>query len=358
MSLNLVKLTTKHEGAYERLLSECPHAMAYHSLTYRKFLRCFLPSNSEDHYLLAFEDEILVGAMPCFLFEGPQGIVINSLPFFGSHGSILTRPEANPDTSRFIAQGFEELCKNRGATFATVIDTPFENNERLFKSTMNFQYTDYRIGLITWLPGGNTCEAVSSALLSLYHPRRRTQVRKALRANLRFGHMQSQKTMDALYEMQKDNISNIGGIHKPKSFFTTISNQMQYDKDYRVYTAQTEGGEIVCALMLLYFKDTVEYFVPATLEGWRNAEPLSALIHTAMIDAVIERQSKMWNWGGTWPTQSGVRQFKSRWGTQEYPYYYHAAVFNNEAILNGTTVESLGAGYPWFYTIPYSVLEK
>lgn len=356
MSLELTKLTTEHESAYEKLLQICPWAMLNHSLTYRSFLKDFLPSSTEDHYLLVFDDNQLAGALPCFMIDGPHGPVLNSLPFFGSHGSILLRPDANNAVAEILAEGLMNLCRSRNVSFATVIDTPFTNNENLFKRTMGFQFRDKRIGQFTLLPKGENPQQVRESLLALYHQKTRNIVRKSLRSGLVFGHDQSEKTLDALHRMHATNIIGIGGIAKPRSFFTSIAGKLVYDKDYRIYTARTETGEIVCALMLLYFKDTVEYFVPATVESWRNAQPLSALIYQGMFDAVLERQSKSWNWGGTWLTQDGVYHFKSRWGTRDYPYHYYTRVFPDENKLNSISSQELLEGYQWFFTVPFSAL--
>jgi len=356
MSLELTELRAEHEVAYEELLQACPSSMIYHSLTYRRFLKDFLPSSAEDHYFLVFDDNQLVGALPCFLIDGPHGAVVNSLPFFGSHGSILFRPSANNTAVAILADGLMDLCQSRNVSFATVIDTPFSNNEDVFRCAMDFQFHDQRIGQFTPLPEGNNPQQVSENLLALYHQKTRNIVRKALRSGLVLGHDQSQQTLDALHFMHETNILGIGGIAKPRSFFTSITSQLFYDKDYRIYTARTDTDEIVSVLMLLYFKDTVEYFVPATLESWRTAQPLSALIHLAMLDAVLERQSRNWNWGGTWLTQAGVYHFKSRWGTRDYPYRYYTRVFPDEHRLCGISRQDLLDNYQWFYTVPFSAL--
>ena len=358
MALELTELTSAHEPAYETLLQACPWAMLYHSLTYRRFLKDFLPATAEDHYLLAFDDGVLAGALPAFVMTGPLGPVFNSLPFFGSHGSILLRPGSRPEVADALAGAMKDLCRTRDVAFATVIDTPFSRHEEVFQRSMEFQCRDQRIGQFTALPEGDDADLVNDSLLALYHQKTRNIVRKALKSGLSFSHDADPRTLDALHKLHEANILGIGGIAKPKRFFDSIAATLQVDRDYRIYTARTESGEIVCALMLLYFKDTVEYFVPATAETWRTAQPLSALIHLSMRDAVLERGARRWNWGGTWLTQDGVYHFKSRWGTCDYPYQYYTRVFPDLQRLLGVSRQTLLQGYPWFYTVPFSALEQ
>ncbi len=358
MALELVVLNTQYESAYGEFLLSCPSAMLYHSLAYRRFLKDFLPCNAQDFYLLALENDRIVGAIPTFLIDGPLGTALNSLPFFGSHGSLLISQDANPEIASFLANALKNLCTTHNVAFATVIDTPLIANEEHFERALGFQYDDKRIGQLTTLPQEKEVEKINESLLALYHQKTRNIVRKALRSGLTFGYDQSPDTLDMLHNLHEINMLGIGGIAKPKYFFEMIARHFQVDKDYRVYTARTEDNEIVCALLLLYYKDVVEYFVPATAVSWRSVQPLSALIHIAMRDAVLDFGARTWNWGGTWLTQDGVYHFKSRWGATDHPYKYYTRVFVEELRLHGVSRHSMLQGYPWFYTVPFSVLEK
>ncbi len=103
MAIEIVKLDQESERSYEELLEQCSSAMLYHSLGYRRFLKSFLPS-AEDWYLLAFEGAQLLGALPTFIVNGPLGPALNSLPFFGSHGSIVLHPKAEPSVGPSMAE--------------------------------------------------------------------------------------------------------------------------------------------------------------------------------------------------------------------------------------------------------------
>jgi hypothetical protein len=358
VTLKLIKLTDDHIVAYEDFLQACPLAMMYHSLTYRRFLKHFLPSSAEDHYLLVFEGNQIVGVLPCFLIDGPYGAVVNSLPFFGSHGSILLHPNANNDVTTLLTEGLMNLCHKHNVSFTTVIDTPFSSNERIFMHNLSFQFCEHRIGQITMLPEGDVDQKVSESLMLSYHSKTRNHVRKGLKSGLVFGHDDSQQTLRTLFVLHEENMLSIGSVSKPIKFFNSISSQMIYDNDYRIYTARTHTGKIVSAVLLLYFKDYVEYFCPATLDGWRVMQPLSALIYLAMLDSVLERKARKWNWGGTWLNQKSVYHFKSRWGTSDYPYRYYTRVLLDENRLSNLSRQELLDSYKWFYTVPFSVLEQ
>jgi hypothetical protein len=355
MLIETCRMELLHEGDYEALVLSCPWGMLYHSLKYRNLLAKFLP-NADIHYLLAYQDRRLVGALPIILADGPLGPAANSLPFFGSHGGVLLQPDAGSDVTATLLRAFKNLCVERKVTFATVIETPFLSMTEAYVAELGATYQDGRIGQVTMLPDAGPVSDVESALIGMYHSKTRNMVRKALNVGFSFGHDDSPETRAALQRMHEVNLTSLGGIAKPPSFFQVLAETFSYESDYRVYTARTKSGQIVSALLLLYHAGYVEYFVPAIDIEWRTAQPLSGLIFIAMRDAVIERGARVWNWGGTWTTQGGVYQFKSRWGTTDLPYSYHTCLSADIKRVRAFGRDSLLTSYPWFYTVPFSAL--
>jgi len=69
-----------------------------------------------------------------------------------------------------------------------------------------------------------------------------------------------------------------------------------------------------------------------------------------------KKKCKYWNWGGTWLSQTGVYQFKKRWGTHDLKYNYYTNLIDN-SILN-LSKEDLLREYPYFYVLPFSALHQ
>ena len=120
----------------------------------------------------------------------------------------------------------------------------------------------------------------------------------------------------------------------------------------------TKSGQLVSGLLVFNFKDWVEYFVPATNERFRSMQPLSAVIYLAMKHSMIHKSSRRWNWGGTWPSQSDVYFFKSRWGSKEFPYKYFIKEFSRISIKDSFCASDLLESFKYFYSIPFSELNS
>lgn len=348
----ITTLRPEREPDYAALLQRAPQALFYHGLRYRAFLQELL-HDARDHYLLAYEHGRLTAAFPAFLKHGPLGVVVNSLPFYGSHGSIVAAPEASAPALRALLQAFDDLCARHAAICSTIVANPLAADPGLFDG-YPADYVDLRIGQFTPLPRAASAAQAEQALLEMLHPKTRNSVRKGARAGFATGHTGDAATLRALHALHQENIRRIGGLPKPWRVFAAIGRHFAYDRDYRVYVAREADGRLVSALLVFYFKAMVEYFTPATLESHRPFQPLSHLIFVAMRDAVVERGATCWNWGGTWPSQQGVYLFKSRWGTRDLPYHYYIREYPAKGRLRGIGREQLVPGYPFFYTIPFA----
>lgn len=347
-------LTPELEHDYERLLEESPASMFNHSLKYLDFLKQIL-TDSEYHYICAYEGDQLLAALPVFIKHGALGAVVNSLPFYGSHGGIVGSPNLDAEVSDALFLALKEVCLEVNAFSCTVIESPWDPHKDRYRS-YNADLFDERIGQITSLPERADESIVGERLMSLYHQKTRNMVRKGLKGGFDVKHDGSMDTISALHAIHDENIRAIGGLPKPKTVFQAIQKVFTYDEDYRVYTAMKDG-RIIAAVLLFYYKDTVEYFCPATIESYRNQQPLSMMIYLAMRDAVIERNEKYWNWGGTWLSQRGVYKFKSRWGTKDHHYKYHIKLYKEPSFLRALPMESYLHSYPYFYTIPFHLLK-
>ncbi|NOX51321.1 MAG: GNAT family N-acetyltransferase [Gammaproteobacteria bacterium] len=355
MNIHIEVLRDEAEDAYECLLANAPQALLYHSVRYRSFLQRIL-KNARSHYLVAYHNGQLVAALPSFIMQGPLGAVVNSLPFYGSYGSIVSLPDVSLSVKRALFLAFEKFCKDNRAICSTIIATPTETDAGLFGDYAT-DFVDDRIGQITPFPKLEYGDNAKTALMDMFHSKTRNMVRKGAKAGFNVGHDGSLATLSALYELHYDNMRSIGGMPKPWKVFEAIRNSFRYDEDYRVYYATNVNGKVVSALLLFYFNGVVEYFIPATHKESRTLQPSSYIILVAMIDAMSEKGARYWNWGGTWLTQDGVYKFKSRWGTKDYPYRYYVREYLSENSMRRNSRSHLLACYPFFYTIPFSALD-
>ncbi len=347
MTLELKKLEPEDLDQYNDFLLRSPWTQLYASNVYRLHLKRVLKAT--DHYLCVYVDKKIMGVLPTFLKQNTRyGNVLNSLPFYGSHGGCIEH-HGSPEIREKLIAGFFSFAREKKCLSATLVSSPF--------SAMNINYGDFtpitfqtaRTGQITPLP--QSSDEALSLLIASFSKCRSRNIRKAKKSGVTIRKSQSLEDLRKLYLLHRANLNDLGGIPKSWEFFRTIPEIYAKD-DYVLYLAEIDN-RMVAAVLLFYFNQTVEYFTPALDPEFRNCQPLSLALIEAMKNA-ISKGFKYWNWGGTWDDQTGVYDFKKRWGAQDHPYIYYTQVLET-SILEFTRSEILQE-FPNFFAVPFDRL--
>jgi len=326
--------------AYDRFIRSQPTSLFYHSWTYKEFLKALI--GCEEEYLIARDGEAIRGALPLMRAAGGRGRVYNSLPYFGTSAGIIAEHDA---AYCELARAYNELARQPSTRAATIVGSQF--GPRRDAEALAHNFRDARIAQLTPLPEAGDHH---DELMARFDPSARRNVRKAIDAGISVAIDPS--AMPRLREMHQAGMRAIGGTPKADRFFELVPSFFRPHDDFDVYVARRDGAP-VAALLVFYLGRTVEYFVPAVDPPFRPLQPLALLVATAMTDAA-RRGFLWWNWGGTWPTQTGVYRFKKKWGAIERPYSYYTQLNDDE--LRAWPRERLLSTWPHFFVLPFNAL--
>ncbi len=339
-------LLDKDKEEYASFLLKFEKTLLYQSWKYKNLVSDFL--NCEPTYYVARNEQgEIVGILPLFVKDMAHGKVINSLPFYGSNGAVIVADD-NLEAKDLLLNKYKELLSDEDVLTGTIITSPFEDNNDFYEQQLDHQCKDTRIGQITSLPDH------ADGVMPILHSKTRNTVRKGLKSGVEVSWENGLDYIPFLFETHKENMTRINGKYKPEHFFELVKKHFDYGTDYRIYVAFLEGQPIG-ALLNMYYNNTVEYFTPVTVTEYREYQPMSVAIYEAMCDAANEG-FKYWNWGGTWLSQGGVYDFKKRWGTEDYNYYYYTTIRNEK--VRDMSQEVLLGEFPYFFVIPFSELNS
>lgn len=353
MRIDILPLSAELEADYEAFVQRHGQSLFYYGLDYRAALKRML-SRSDDLYLVARSDNNVVGVLPSFIQQGAYGAVLNSLPFYGSNGGPLVMPGA--DAERIGATLMEELYRladTRDVVATTLISNPLTAPFPLTAGrNAAHVFQDVRIGQLTPLP--TVQDDISNALMALLHQKTRNVVRKGQNGKANIVERTDIATLHEVHSIHLENMREIGGLAKSFEKLKGLFDIYAPKGGLKIYVAEKEGL-IAAAVVLLFFRDAVEYYTPVIRAEFRSDQLLSALIFEAMRIAAQEGR-RWWNWGGTWKNQEGVYRFKSRWGTIDRDYLYDVRVL--DSALLSLTPSDLLREYPDFYVLPFSELKS
>src|SRR5215471_12637345 len=170
-------------AAYGRLIESCRTALLYHTPNYLGFLRSLMPEN-EQILLGAETDKGLVGALPLFAASGPCGRIVNSLPYFGSHGDILVADEFEEKSAvaNALTNALAILVKDEGFAAINVVAHPIASLIKDQARSIGLEPWDRRISQITELGAARDRQSAIAQILSTCHQKTRNLVRKGLKS--------------------------------------------------------------------------------------------------------------------------------------------------------------------------------
>ena len=331
------------EDAYAEFVDEHCDATFYHSRSYRSFLLNLLGCQCST--LVARSGDDIQGVMPMMSTTGSHGTVFNSLPFYGSYGGVLA---TNAEAERALWMGYRDLLAGANVCAGTVIMNPFCGNFEGYGDAPAGAI-DRRLVQYSMLESG---AEFSTRLMAQIDGSSRRNIRKAERDGVVV--VVDEGRMEFLTDCHAENMQNIGGRPKPRAFFDSLADHFCAGRDYRLYVGQIDG-EPISALLLFYYRNYVEYFVPATVHAHRNVQPMALILYRAMCDAAREGY-RIWNWGGTWESQTGVYRFKKKWGATERNYNYLVTVVDPD-LVEYAVQEELASSYEHFYDVPFRLLK-
>ena len=279
------------------------------------------------------------------------GTVINSLPWYGSHGGCFG---AGLDTASrgTLLRAFRDYVNATGPLSATVICTPEETaHAAAYRETFEPAAEDTRVGQFTSLPDwGSDFE---QSLDRVLRQKTRNLARKARRQGFVETVTDDNGAWRELHRIHENNMTAIGGAAKPWTHFEALRRHIPANA--RRLSLAMDGTNVAAALLVLMHARTVEYLVPVIDSEYRSRQPLSFLIWHAMHWAAQHGYTR-WNWGGTWGAQDSLHHFKAGWGAVDRPYRYFTMARAADVNWIRAHRDELQTLFPFYYVYPFSAL--
>jgi hypothetical protein len=291
-------------------------------------------------HLGAYRDGELVGVLPSLTacVDG-VGCVNNSSPYYGSHGGVYTTlagPERDACVAALLRRRLE-LCEQDGCATSNLVEPLGNRDAATYEATLRPWRTDERTGQVLEDIGAGEAE-----MMDRYHSKTRNMVRKAQRQA--YALHEDRGALGFLAEVHAENMAAIGLAAKSPAFFRSLPEHL--GEDWTVHVAALDG-EPVAALLVLYFGDCAEYYTPVTRAEHRAGQPMSLLVHRAILTAA-ERGLRRFNFGGTGRGQEGVYRFKARFGATDRAYRYYVSRHDGAPVPPPEAV----AAFRGFYLYP------
>jgi hypothetical protein len=283
------------------------------------------------------------------------GTVVNALPWYGTPGACTLVEPGDGAVRSALLGALAESLRPLEPLSTTLVLTPEEMpHEAAYRAAVGATTTDARIGQVTPLSARNPTAPSLDDVLAPCTQKTRNLVRKALRQGFAIADEADDPAAWAYLTMtHAENMLAKGAAPKPAAHFEALRRHLPVGA--RRLLVARDAGEPVAALLLAHHGDTTEYLTPVVDVAHRARQPLSALIAHGMLDDLRARR-RVWNWGGTWHSQTTLLHFKAGFGAEARPYRYAVAASPEARALLGTHRARLATEFPYTYVYPFAEL--
>lgn len=357
-ALSTGRVTIRHlmpdeAEAHDNAVEKWPGAMIYASRRFAGFLEEV--AHCRITHLVAERDGRLVGSLPFAVKTDHRlGSVVNSLPWFGSHGGCWLREPEDCAARDALLAAYESELRSCDPLFSvTILSHSDEAHAARYRHFLGQEGVDQRIGQLLELPASPMdCE---ETLLGLLSRRTRNHVRKSLKQGFEERIDDNDAAWRYLYETHCTNIRALSGKPKPRNHFDAL--RRRFTGGAARLSLACLDGEPVAGLLLLTYGRVAEYLVPAITIENRSLQPLSFLIWNAVLECT-RKGYRVWNWGGTWRSQVSLHHFKAGWGSRDHLYSYLVRARSDALARFLQAPHGLMDAFPYFYLYPLNRLHE
>ncbi|MEM3143590.1 MAG: GNAT family N-acetyltransferase [Candidatus Nitrosotenuis sp.] len=330
---------------YENFIINNQQSTFYHSIKHLIFLQQILQIKPK--FIVTKNEQDIVAVMPFFTKKSTGGEVINSLPFFGSYGGSVA---INIEAEKNILTAMNDYNKENDVLSSTIITNPFTNKSELYQKYYEHTIKENRLVQCLVLDGKQI-----TTLWENFEQRVRRAVRKSMKCKVNSRKLKpNEKDFSDFYNMHKLDMESKNGKPKPPEFFQSLKDNFVYGKDYEIFAASLNDLDIAY-LLVFYYGQFTEYYMPAYNVEFKNLQATSLLIWESIKEA-INRKSSFYNFGGTWKNQPELYLYKRGWAAMDFPYAYY--IYGNISRAKEIGLNEIIKQYPFFYVFPYETIRN
>lgn len=307
------------EDSWKEFLKRAPGATVYHTPEWKRVLEKSF--GYKPYYIFAIDETGEIrGFLPLMLVRSRVfGSRLSCLPLAHRCGYI-----GNPASLAWVLNSAIELYnKKLGNGTLEIRDL----SEGYFEESYNF--STYILEL---------SDSIDEVWRKLDKSSVRWAIKKATKLGVNVEISNNPEDIKVFYELNCQTKKKKGVPCHPLRFFKSL---FRYASQYsQLYLVKVKGDIIGGGVMLL-FRDTVIYGYGAARDSMLKYYPYHAFLWKAIEDA-IRKEFRFFDFGRTHKQNTGLIEFKKRWGTKEvvlvYSYYPHIPnsdnLRNNKLLTN------------------------
>ncbi|MFQ5708099.1 MAG: lipid II:glycine glycyltransferase FemX [bacterium] len=305
----MVRALQAHEWQiWDAFVLQHPLASIYHTSAWRQTIKSTY-GHTPFYLILQDETHNIKAGLPLFLVGNAiTGRKLDSLPCAQACNPLVSSQAEYEQLMSFVLE-FIRCKKVKYAEIKT--SASFRNDSHKFGKAI-LDYSTYVLDL------DKNLEEIENAL---HQSCVRRAIRKSAKSGVQIVAENSLDNLKAFYHLYLGMRKQKGLLPQPFKFFHSMWEKMSQGNHIDILSAEYEG-QMISAIILLRYKDTVTYEYGASRPDVQRLSPSPLLLWEA-IKRSHQQGFKKFDFGRTSNENKNLTRFKSRWGAKQEPLPYY-----------------------------------
>lgn len=305
--MRIVLATSQHKIAWDSYVDSHPDVSPYCRFAWKEAVEQAYGHKS--CYILAEEEGIVKGILPCFIFNIPFCLdFLVSLPFCDV-GDVFADNDSIKKALLVEALALAKESKAQELNIRSCQEDLFGDDIGEWYQSVQME----KVRMLLRLPGS------SEELWKSFKSKLRSQVRKAEKNGLNFSWGQSGDIND-FYKVFSSNMHALGSPVHSKKWVKNILTH--YGENARMGLVFKEKHPVGCGI-ILFTKHTVSIPWASTLREYNRLSP-NMLLYWNFLKYAADNEKKVFDFGRS-TFKEGTFKFKKQWGAEPEPLFWYQA---------------------------------
>ncbi len=338
---------------YDRLFSACPHAFVQQSTDWAEVIGDLGPDRPV--FLIASEAGRDLGGLPLYLFEGPAGPILTSVPQAGPLGGVFCVGDADRDRvyAALLAEA-KRIAATRRCLGLTIITNPIGDDIDLYRRHLEPEVLFENFTQIVPID-----EAVLGGALIIANNKKgnpAATIRKAETSGLTARLCESDTEFAAWCDVHARRAAEIGVAPIARPLLGGIWTKLGPRSCAFLQLAMSDE-EIASGILFILHRDICDVFAVSMDSRFAEAAPNYLAVKAGLIE-MAARGVKFMNWQSSPSRRDGVYKFKRQWASVERPYYFATKLYRDSAEILALGEDALRRGYENHFVVPFGAFSQ
>ena len=338
---------------YDDLFAACPHAFIQQSTLWAEVIKDIGPD--EPIFLLAERNGEAVGGLPLYLYRGPAGNLLTSVPQAGPLGGVFLRAgePAAPVYAALLGEA-ARLSRTHDCLALTLITNPFEDDLALYREYLAPELVLENFTQV--MPMESAARDGEFILPNSIDPNIRRHIRKSIASGYSVRPAIAKSDFVNWYSVHIERHTEIGATPLDQSLLSSIAGEL-VACERGLFLVVEKAGVVRGGCLLVLHRRIADVFILSTGTSAAREGVNYLLIKDALI--LLERRGVHFlNWQSSPRRGDGVYNFKKQWGSEETLYYFVTKLNCPPERIRALGSEGIRRGYPGHFVVPFGVFES